>query len=208
MMKEFLSSSTLFGGNAPFIEEQYEAWLADPAAVTPEWRRYFDDLADGQADVPHAPVIDSFIRLAKNRKLAPAMVDVAATDKQVRVLQLINRYRTLGMFRADLDPLKRLDPPYIADLDPSTYGFSSADYEAEWSVGSFRGGPQRMKLKDLVVALETTYCGTIGAEYMYIHDTEQRRFCQERLETIHARPSYDPDAKRHILERLTAAETL
>ncbi len=27
LMKEFLGTSYLFGGNAPFIEELYEAWL-------------------------------------------------------------------------------------------------------------------------------------------------------------------------------------
>jgi len=63
-MQEFESSSTLFGGNAPFIEEQYEAYLADPGAVGADWRAYFDTLRDGAADVAHAPVIDSFIQLA------------------------------------------------------------------------------------------------------------------------------------------------
>ena len=33
-MREFESTSTLFGGNAPFIEEQYEHYLANPASVT------------------------------------------------------------------------------------------------------------------------------------------------------------------------------
>ena len=41
-MQEFAQSSTLFGGNAPFIEEQYEAYLSDPAAVGSDWRTYFD----------------------------------------------------------------------------------------------------------------------------------------------------------------------
>mgnify|MGYP003473665207 FL=1 len=32
-MKDFGSTSTLFGANVPFIEEQYERYLADPSAV-------------------------------------------------------------------------------------------------------------------------------------------------------------------------------
>ena len=66
-LHEYESSSTLFGGNAPFIEEQYERYLADPAAVGADWRTYFDSLRGGVADVAHAPVIESFIRLAKHR---------------------------------------------------------------------------------------------------------------------------------------------
>ena len=42
MMKEFLNSSYLFGGNAPFIEDLYEKYLANPQSVPEEWREYFD----------------------------------------------------------------------------------------------------------------------------------------------------------------------
>ena len=44
MMKQFLDNSYLFGGNAPFVEELYEKYLADPASVPEEWRGYFDKL--------------------------------------------------------------------------------------------------------------------------------------------------------------------
>ena len=43
---------------------------------------------------------------------------------------------------------------------------------------------------------------------MYISDTATRRFLQERVEPTRARPSFTPEQRRHILERLTAAETL
>ena len=38
LLKEYLGTSYLFGANAPFIEELYEAYLADPTSVAPEWR--------------------------------------------------------------------------------------------------------------------------------------------------------------------------
>ena len=55
MMKQFLSSSYLFGGNAPYVEELYEKYLDNPAAVPEKWRAYFDQMqlvpaADGN---PH-----------------------------------------------------------------------------------------------------------------------------------------------------------
>ncbi len=85
-MQEFASGSTLFGGNAPYIEEQYERYLANPAEVPGEWRMYFDSLRDGAADVAHAPIVQSFIELARNRKVAGAMVDATTMHKQVLVL--------------------------------------------------------------------------------------------------------------------------
>jgi 2-oxoglutarate dehydrogenase E1 component len=207
-MKSFETTSTLFGGNVPFIEEQYENYLADPASVGADWRAYFDALRSGAADVAHGPVIESFIRLGRSRKVAGAMVDASTMKKQVLVLQLIGKFRTLGMFQADLDPLKRAGKPYIADLDLATYGFTEADMDTEFDVGSFKAGGERMRLRELVAALRDTYCRSFGAEYMYIHDTATKRFVQQWLEPIRSKPVYSAEQKRHILERLTAAETL
>src|SRR5688500_5973756 len=120
-MKELEQSSTLFGANAPFIEELYENYLASPDSVPAEWRAYFDELRDGAPDVAHAPVVESFRELARNRRVAHAMVDASTMHKQVLVLQLIGKFRTLGLFHADLDPLKRTAPPYMPDLDLRTY---------------------------------------------------------------------------------------
>ncbi len=211
IMEQYESTSALFGSNAPFIEQQYEIYLANPGAVSADWRAYFDQLRDGAPDVAHAPVIDSFIQLAKNRRLAAPMVDAQAMHKLTLVLRLISKYRTLAIFQADLDPLKRRERPYTADLDVKTYGFTEADLETEFDVGSYRGAPggaTRMRLRDLIAALQETYCGHFGAEYMYMSDTPQKRFIQEWIEPLRSRPKYPPEFRRHILERLTAAETL
>jgi len=207
-MRELESTSTLFGGNAPFVEELYERYLADPSRVDADWRAYFDELRGGAPDVAHGPVVESFRELAKSRRVAGAMVDSTTMHKQVLVLQLIGKYRTLGMLHADLDPLKRHESPPVADLDLRTYGFSDADLDTEFDVGSFKAGPPRMRLRDIVQALRDTYTRTLGAEYMYISDTPTKRYLQDRLEPIRSHPAYSAEQRRHILERLSAAETL
>jgi len=211
VMQELQGTSTLFGSNAPFIEELYERYLADPDSVDKEWRAYFDELRGGAPDVPHGPVVESFVELARNRRVAGAMVDATTMHKQVLVLRLISKYRTLGMLAADLDPLKmeaRARNDYVADLDLATYGFTDADMDTDFDVGSFKAGGQRMRLRDIVLALQETYTRTLGAEYMYITDTATKRFFQDRLEPIRSRAGYSADERKHILERLTAAETL
>jgi 2-oxoglutarate dehydrogenase E1 component len=214
VMQEFLSNSYLFGSNAPFIEELYEAYLANPDSVSGTWREYFDALQQGAAarDVAHGPVIESFIRLARQPRMGPSAAALARVEadarKQVSVLQFINAHRFLGVRQADLDPLKRQEHPYIQELDPAYYGFSEADMDVQFNVGSFVGGAGTMTLRELIAALRRTYCGTIGVEYMYISDVQQKRWIQARLEPIQARPGYTPERKKHILERLTAAEGL
>src|SRR5256712_12161934 len=69
-------------------------------------------------------------------------------------------------------------------------------------------GPEQASLREIIKALQETYCGTPGAEYMYITNRAEKRWIQERLEPIRSKPSYSADTKRHVLERLTAAEGL
>jgi 2-oxoglutarate dehydrogenase E1 component len=213
LLKEHFATSHLFGANAPFIEELYETYLADPASVAPEWRRYFDQLQQlpGAPDVAHEPIRQSFARLVRGSRTAEthaATASVAAAEKkQVWVLQLANNYRRLGVRHANVDPLKRQEKPYIAELDPASYGLTEADMELVFNTASMFG-PEQMPLREIVRALRETYCGTIGVEFWNITDTAQRRWLQQRLESIRAQPNYSADFKRFILERLTAAETL
>jgi 2-oxoglutarate dehydrogenase E1 component len=213
MMKEFLGSSYLFGGNAPFIEALYEAYLENPESVSAEWRGYFDQMQKlpGARDVAHAPVIESFIKLAKkgNGHAAHAPTQAVATveKKQVSVLQLINAYRFLGVRHANVDPLKRFEKPDVPELDPAHHGLAEADMNLVFNSGSLVG-PDQMPLREILRAVKETYCGTIGVEYMYMTDTKQKRWIQQRFEGVRSQPSFDADTKRHILERLTAAETL
>ena len=212
MMKERRSSSHLFGSNAPFVEELYEKYLEDPASVSEEWREYFDNL-QAQAgaavhDVAHSPVIESFVQLAKQGRVRTVAAG-GDDQRQVSVLQLINAYRFLGNRWANLDPLKRTERPEISELEPSHYGFTEADLNKTFNVGSFHAfSSERATLREILEALRQTYCGSIGSEYMYMADIGQKRWIQRRLESIRATPKFSVESKKRILERVTAAETL
>jgi 2-oxoglutarate dehydrogenase E1 component len=209
-MKEMLGNSYLFGSNAPFIEALYEAYLKDPGSIEPRWRGYFDDLQrldDGPPDVSHAEVQERFARSARERGPAAAGPSPQALQKQFAVLQLISAYRFQGCRIADVDPLKRMEKPAIAELDPAFYGLSENDYDTQFDSGTLHIA-QRSTLRDILQALTDTYCQAIGAEYMYMSDIPQKRWISERLEPSRGRPSYGAEMKKHILERATAAETL
>jgi hypothetical protein len=87
------------------------------------------------------------------------------------VLQLINAYRFLGNRWAQLDPLKRSERPSIPELEPSHYGFTEADLGQVFADRqSFAAVSEQATLREILEALRQTYCGTIGAEYMYLSD--------------------------------------
>ncbi|MBA4267705.1 MAG: 2-oxoglutarate dehydrogenase E1 component, partial [Comamonadaceae bacterium] len=214
----FNNNSYLFGGNAPYVEEMYENYLENPGSVSETWRSYFDALqhvpaADGTdaRDVPHLPVINAFADRAKQggtKVVVAAGADSDLGRKRVAVQQLIAAYRNVGARWADLDPLKRTEREHIPELDPSFYGFADADFETVFNTSNTFFGKEVMSLRDLLNALRETYCGSIGAEYMYITDQNQKRWWQEKLESSRSKPSFDVEHKKHILDRLTAAEGL
>ncbi|WP_233888386.1 2-oxoglutarate dehydrogenase E1 component [Paraburkholderia flagellata] len=222
MLKE-RQTSFLFGGNAPYVEEQYEAYLADPDAVTTEWREWFDALRETPAidgsdrdDQPHAPVISSFVELAKRPPRAIVRAEntvandsgLALARKQVAVQSLIAAFRMIGARTADLDPLAWTPPRAYAELTAAYYGLTATDMSTKFSTADTFLFDDDATLQELVTALEETYTGTLGAEFMHLTDAEQRRWWQMQLESTRARPSLQVAEKRRLLERLTAAEGL
>jgi 2-oxoglutarate dehydrogenase E1 component len=218
MMQQYRSNSYLFGGNAPYVEELYEAYLDNPGSVPDNWRTYFDNLqhvpaVDGSdtRDVAHAPVVESFAQRAKSNAFAlkASAADLAVARKQVHVQSLVAAYRFLGSRWADLDPLKRTERPRIPELEPAFYDLSESDMDITFSaVNTYFSKAENMSLREILQALRETYCGAIGAEFMHCTDPAEKRWWQERLESIRSKPTFTAEQKKHILDRLTAAEGL
>jgi 2-oxoglutarate dehydrogenase E1 component len=217
MMQQSRSSSYLSGGNAPYIEELYESYLNNPGSVSDGWRTYFDAMqhvpaVDGsnRPDVTHANVINSFAERAKQGPIRTvvASVDIELGRKRVAVTQLIAAYRYLGTHWANLDPLQRQERPNIPELEPAFYGFTDADMDTVFTISNTYFGAETATLRDLLNMLRDTYCRSIGAEFMYMSDPAQKRWMQEKLESSRSTASFSNEKKKHILERLTAAEGL
>ncbi len=214
----YQGNTYLFGGNAPYVEEMYENYLANPGSVPDNWREYFDALQNVPAvdgsnakDVPHLPVVNAFAERAKQGQTKVVVASGADSEmgrKRTAVQQLIAAYRNVGARWADLDPLKRTERDHIPELDPSFYGFSDADQETVFNTSNTFFGKETMSLRELLNALRETYCGTIGAEYMYMTDQNQKRWWQQKLESIRSKPNFTKEKKLHILDRLSAAEGL
>ena len=196
-----------------FIEDLYEDYLRDADTVPDEWRAYFRGLenGDGRArkDVPHSDVRREFIRIGRANGhaagIGAAGLSPEGAEKQAAVLRLINAYRVRGHQLAKLDPLDLREDPNVPDLDPAFHNLTEADMDKEFNTGSLFV-EERLPLSEIIAVIKKVYAGHVGAEYMHITDTTEKRWIQERLERSRGRPGLDAEERRQILQRLTAAE--
>ncbi|GGI83793.1 2-oxoglutarate dehydrogenase E1 component [Shewanella gelidii] len=214
IMKAWLESSHLSGANSTYVEEMYEAYQQDPESVSDDWRAVFDNLppVNGTAvNVPepaHSKVRDYFRSeaLKGSQKAVARVTDPEVDAKQVKVLQMINAHRFRGHQNAQLDPLGLWKREAVKELDPAYHGLTEDDMSRKFNTGSFAYGGETMELGELITALKATYCGSIGAEYMHITDTDEKRWIQQRLEPSLGKATYDKQDKARILEGLNSAE--
>jgi 2-oxoglutarate dehydrogenase E1 component len=148
--------------------------------------------------------------LSPSRYGAKINTDVA---KEAAVIQLIDAYRTRGHFLANTNPLGH-DPGYHPDLDPTSYGLTIWDLDRPFLSGAVKAPSGAIAhynqpfetLREILDRLRTTYCGSIGVEYMHIHDPAQKQWLQERMEATANSWPLDDSTRNRILGRLIQAE--
>jgi 2-oxoglutarate dehydrogenase E1 component len=216
-MQQMWDTAYLSGTNAAYVEALYDTYLVNPEEVPEQWHNYFATLprANGALveDIPRAKLRQHFVSLAeRKRRLTPTAALVSADSvherKQVKVLQLIDAYRVRGHQKARLDPLGLMERPDVPDLSLNHHQLSPTDLETVFQTGPLMMGKEQAKLAEIIEMLEQTYCHTVGAEYMHIVDTAEKRWLQQRLESSRSHPQYPPAIKHWLLEQLTAAEGL
>ncbi len=217
LMAQFLSSSHFSGGNAAYVEDLYDDYLHEPAAVSEEWRRFFDHLpktnGSSRSDVSHATIVQHFELLGR-RKARPTPapgsggIYLQHERKQVRVVQLISSYRFRGHQKANLDPLGLMVRQKVRDLELNFHGLTPADLDTTFQTSPLYIGKEEAPLREIIETLEETYCRNLGPEFMHITSFEEKQWLARRFESVRSKPNYDNSARIDVLSRLTAAEGL
>lgn len=216
IMAQFWSTSHISGGNAAYVEDLYDTYLHNPNAVPEEWRNYFEQLprVNGVVtqDTPHSVIRAQFEQLGKSRVRAVAVAGSGVSSdheqKQIKVLQLISSYRFRGHQKAQLDPLGLMQRDPVPDLDLSFHGLTPADLDTSFNTGTLFIGKEQATLREIIDAMEKTYCGHVGAEIMHITPLAEKQWLQQRLESVRSNPEFSKEQRLALLERLTAAEGL
>ena len=181
--------------NADLLDQNYERWRKDPASVDSTWSAFFEGFELGSVQPKNGAAA------ASNGTAAPT----GESQLQTRVDGLVYAYRTLGHTIANLDPLAH-ERPQNPLLSLRELGFDEKDLEM--TVGSkFLLGAKRMKLREMIAALERIYCGPIGTEFMHIQNPRVRNWLREKIENRPADSSVPLEVQRRILRQLVKVES-
>ncbi|XP_063914738.1 2-oxoglutarate dehydrogenase complex component E1-like isoform X5 [Zophobas morio] len=220
------SEPFLNGSSSQYVEDMYNAWLADPASVHASWDSFFRNSAAGGVGYQSPP---SLAPLGKNEVLATSFLPALAgatggghvsekvIDDHLAVQAIIRSYQARGHLVAQLDPLgimygdrtttitdRKGSPP---DEITRQHKLEDDDMDRTFKLPSttFIGGKEKqLPLREILRRLELTYCRHIGVEFMFINSLEQCNWIRQRLETPGAM-EIGADEKRLILARLTRA---
>jgi 2-oxoglutarate dehydrogenase E1 component len=150
------------------------------------------------------PPTAEFVPTAVSPSEPPSADALLVSELQGRVSALVNAYRVRGHIYADLDPLSR-NPAVPTELSLAAFGLDHVDVNTLFFTGDM-AGPTTLPLKDIVARLKETYCRTIGVEFTFMEDPEERQWLQRRMEGTLNRTDLTKEEQLYLLTKLTDAE--
>jgi len=187
--------SFLSNADVSAVEKLYQNYLEDPSSVEEGWARFFEGFEFARENYK-----ENNVTINGDRAVFEAGLNF---DKEFKVLNLINGYRTRGHLFTKTNPV-RDRRKYSPTLDIENFGLSDSDLNLKFKAG-IEIGLQEATLSEIVDHLKETYCNSIGVEYRYIRKPEKVQWLQEKLEGNRNRPSFDKEEKKHMLQKLNQA---
>lgn len=168
--------------NLDYVEQQYQAFLANPDSVDSQWKLFFEGI--------------EFARKTPASSLSQSELDV---------FRLIQAYRDYGFMKANLNPLA--DPTRVVpQLELNHYNMKPAQLEQSFQVGSLVGKP-KSKLKEVIQFLEQTYCTTFSLQIAECLPHVRDWFVDE-FEKSKAQFKLSKEEKMEVLQSLARTESL
>ncbi|MCC6489060.1 MAG: 2-oxoglutarate dehydrogenase E1 component, partial [Candidatus Hydrogenedentes bacterium] len=201
-----------------FVEGLYEDYLRDPALVPDEWQTYFKSQNGGSAATPAVPAIETPARPAppvagptppfRTAKRRTQRCAVCGREQEIGSLQhrvdmLVRNYRVMGHKIARIDPLG-MPRPRQPELDPAYHGFTPEDMDLMFAAETLTPAGV-LPMRQIIQRMRSTYCRSIGVQFMHIDDLSIREWLYERMEGSCNRMSLTREQQLRILTRLTDA---
>ena len=189
--------SYLSNADVSAVETLYQNYLNDPQSVDKGWAKFFEGFEFARNNYD-----DEAISSAKSSSNSVFTAGIS-TDKEFKVLNLINGYRTRGHLFTKTNPVRERRK-YSPTLELENFGLSKSDLKEKFQAGS-EIGLKDATLEQIIAHLEETYCNSIGIEYRYIRKPDKVLWLQEKLEANRNQPEFSNDERKHMLKKLSQA---
>jgi 2-oxoglutarate dehydrogenase E1 component len=173
-------------GNADVnaIDHLYKQYRLDPESVDIGWKKFFEGFEFAQTNFEQGGAIPENFQ------------------KEFKVLNLINGYRTRGHLFTKTNPVRERRK-YSPTLAIDNFGLTEADLDEVFQAGE-EVGIGSSTLRNIINHLELTYCQSIGIEFTYMRDPERIDWFKNKIE-ITNRPEFNKERKLKIFNKLTQA---
>ena len=185
--------SFLNAAHTAYFAELYDKYLSNPDDIEPSWRAFFQGYDFGTESALEDGALGDGVAFQIPEHL----------EKEFNVVKLIDGYRTRGHLFTKTNPV-RDRRRYTPTLKLSNFNLSESDLDDVFDAGSILGIGSKT-LREIIKHLESIYCDSIGLEYMYIRNPEQRQWIQDKLNINDNQPNFSKDEKLHILKKLNEA---
>jgi 2-oxoglutarate dehydrogenase E1 component len=190
------------------MEDLFALWQKNAAAVDGSWNAYFEEVSKAPQQVIGQPEAPGALR--GNRQPFQLL-------EQSRVDRLLWAYRDVGYLYSQLNPLGDYSPDhsYLPYKDHGEYerltleefGIPPEDLDLVFFAGkSMR--PSTAPLRAIIEAFRTTYCSSIGVEFLHIQNKNIRTWLIDAMESSRNHPDITPEQRRMILGDLIRTEEL
>ncbi len=170
------------------VEELYKNYLDSPGQVEQSWRNFFEGFELARITYQESTV---------------SAADESRIQKEFKILNLINGYRQRGHLFTRTNPVRKRRN-YTPTLDYKNFGLEEEDLPTTFHAGK-EIGIGNATLKEIITHLETTYCESIGAEFLYMRQPELIDWLRSRMEGSKNTEFFSPEQQRHIFYHLNIA---
>jgi 2-oxoglutarate dehydrogenase E1 component len=203
--------SFLNAAHSQLIEDLYQQYLKFPDSLEPSWKAFFqgfDFALENYSDDESVQIVQNSVNAAPAvQQISQAAANGEVPEhikKEFKVVNLIEAYRTRGHLFTKTNPVRERRH-YTPTLDIENFGLDQSDLNTKFNCATETGMKGPATLKELITHLENIYCDSIGVEYTYINNVEEKEFIKKWLQVNENHPNLNANEKTEILLKLNQA---
>lgn len=170
------------------VEELYKNYLENPVNVEQSWRNFFEGF-----ELARVSYQETVVSAADENRI----------QKEFKILNLINGYRQRGHLFTRTNPVRKRRN-YTPTLDFRNFGLEEEDLGTIFHAGK-EIGIGNAALKEIIAHLESTYCESVGAEFLYMRQPELIDWLRTRMEKSKNSEFFSAEQQKHIFYHLNIA---